>query len=475
MRYFLLIIVLTILYSAFFESQDMDAASLSKELDEIIRAYCERDQFSGAVLVAKNGQLLLKRAYGMADVEHAVRNTPATRFRLASLTKMFTAAAILKLYEAGKVDLHVPIARYLPDFRLDITEQVTIHQLLTHSSGLYRDILAGTGHSRHEYYEMDQLLQIISEQDLLFAPGDSISYSNPGFVLLSAIIEKVTHHALEAAIDSLVLEPMDLDDTGIVRDFAIIEDLAEPYMFLVDERFLAPHQNLSFVPGVGDMYSTVDDLYKFSASLHGAFFDNKEIRELMFRAHIGANGYAIISSQYAFGDIKGQVVASGGETYGVASELTVFRDHDVTVVILSNITPIDAQDMTIRLAFDAFGLGKRPPPENRSAQFLRFLIDNDEEEAVARWKELDEQERPGFWTLFRLAQGYLDCHQLYRALHVSRFLTRIHLNQEYAWVILGRCLETSDRDQASKAFSTALEINPNSVSARGGLKRLEDD
>ena len=162
-----------------------------EKLDELLSTYAEYGQFNGAILVAEKGEILYKKGFGLANVEWAIPNSPDTKFRLASVTKQFTAMLAVQLVAEDKLALHAPISNYLPDYPKSSGDSITVHHLLTHTSGIpnytsfpgYRDLMRSS-------FGPTEIVELFADSTLQFAPGEKHVYSNSGYVLLGVIIEK---------------------------------------------------------------------------------------------------------------------------------------------------------------------------------------------------------------------------------------------------------------------------------------------
>ncbi len=172
------------------------------KLDKLIRTYADYEKFNGSVLVAEKGNVIYKKGFGLADMEWNIPNQPDTKHRLGSITKQFTAMLIMQLVEQGKLKLDVPISTYLPDYPKKKGDVITLHHLLTHSSGtpnmtsfpgFFKDI------SRNAYSPV-QLVNLFADSTLQFKPGERFDYSNSGYILLGYIIEKVTGKSYEQVL-----------------------------------------------------------------------------------------------------------------------------------------------------------------------------------------------------------------------------------------------------------------------------------
>jgi CubicO group peptidase (beta-lactamase class C family) len=182
------------------------AQDKAAKIDDLMSLYHEYRQFNGSVLVAEHGQVIYKKGFGLATMEWNIPNTPETKFRLGSITKQFTAAVVLQLIEEGKLRLDGRICDYLPEYPKKSGELVTIHQLLTHTSG----IPSYTGlpdffekMSRDPYSPMD-FLKVFSGLDFEFEPGSKFRYNNSGYFLLGAIIEKVSGGSYEKVLQERI-------------------------------------------------------------------------------------------------------------------------------------------------------------------------------------------------------------------------------------------------------------------------------
>ena len=193
-------------------------------VEAVLRRMVAEDRFSGAVLVAKDGQVLFSHAYGSADRKRGIPNTLRTRFRIGSMNKMFTAVAILQLVEAGKVELTAPLGKYLTDYpNQDVATKVTIHHLLTHTGGTGDIFGPDFDAHRKELRTLADYVELYGKRGLEFEPGSSWSYSNYGFILLGVVIEKVTGQSYYDYVQAHIYKRAGMTATG-----SLPEDRAVP-------------------------------------------------------------------------------------------------------------------------------------------------------------------------------------------------------------------------------------------------------
>ncbi|HWW82814.1 MAG TPA: serine hydrolase domain-containing protein, partial [Vicinamibacterales bacterium] len=185
------------------------------QIDALLTRYQQLGLFNGSALVVDRGQVILKKGYGLANMEWNVPNTPDTKFRLGSITKQFTATLVLQLVEQGQIDLSAPVRRYLPEYPSPSGDRVTIHHLLNHTSGIvgYTEIPSFPATARNSYIPT-KFLESFSKLDLLFDPGTKFSYSNSGYFLLGVILERVTGQPYEKLLRDRIFTPVGMKDSG---------------------------------------------------------------------------------------------------------------------------------------------------------------------------------------------------------------------------------------------------------------------
>jgi CubicO group peptidase (beta-lactamase class C family) len=254
------------------------------KLDKLISAYAEYGQFNGSVLVAEKGKVIYKKGLGLADMEWNVPNQPDTKFRLGSITKQFTSMLIMQLVEQGKLKLDVPISTYLPDYPKKNGEIITIHHLLTHSSGIlnmtsfprfFKDI------SRNPYSSL-QLVNLFADSTLQFKPGERNAYSNSGYILLGYIIEKITGRSYRQVLQENIFTPLNMKNTGYDDYRPLLKNRARGY-----EKNGRLYLNANFIDmsvpyAAGALYSTVEDLYLWDQALYGNQLLRKENMDLLY-------------------------------------------------------------------------------------------------------------------------------------------------------------------------------------------------
>ena len=232
--------------------------TVESKLDEYVKALVDMGQFSGSVLVAKDGKILLCKGYGMANYELDVPNMPQTKFRLGSITKQFTAMAIMQLQERGLLSVTDKLSKYIPDYPHG--DEITIHHLLTHTSGIVAKI-SECNDEKIKPHTIQQVIALFKNKPLDFKPGEKYSYSNAGYIVLSYIIEKASGKKYEEFLREYVFMPLGMNSSGYDQASLIIKKRASGYNNNGDELVNASCILVSFFAGAGCLYSTIEDFY----------------------------------------------------------------------------------------------------------------------------------------------------------------------------------------------------------------------
>jgi CubicO group peptidase (beta-lactamase class C family) len=309
------------------------------------------DHFSGTVHVTRDGSPLFSRGYGLANAEHQVANTPETKFRLGSITKQFTAMAIMILEEQGKLALDDPIGKYFDD-PPSAWEPVTIHHLLTHTGGVPSYTSSPDYRKRMAQPEtVKTMIARFKDRPLEFAPGTKFAYSNSGYFLLGAIIERVSGKSYEAFLKEAVFDPLGMSDSGYDHPATLLPHRASGYVRKGDVLENAEYLDMAQPYAAGSLYSTVLDLATWDRALSGGKLISKESFTRMFTP---------VKNDYAYGwsvtDRSGRKeISHGGGINGFATHILRFPDQNVCVIVLSNVLPVNPGRIARDLGAIAFG------------------------------------------------------------------------------------------------------------------------
>ncbi|HSB08433.1 MAG TPA: serine hydrolase [Blastocatellia bacterium] len=308
------------------------AQDLTPKFDEYMSALLKQGRFTGCVLVARDGKVVFSKGYGMANVELDVPNTPQTKFRLGSVTKQFTASAILLLQERGKLNVTDPICKYVENCPTAWSE-VTIHHLLSHTGGIPNfTSLPDYVPKMMMPVAAQEMIARFKDKPLDFKPGEKWSYSNSGYFLLGFIIEKVAGESYESFLQKNIFEPLKMTATGYDHFETILKHRATGYSLAkgkpVNSAFIDMTQPFS----AGSLYSTVEDLFLWNEALFGG----KVLSAKSFEAMTTP-----VKNNYGYGlgiitDPKRKSISHAGGINGFATNLLRLPEERVTVVVLRN-------------------------------------------------------------------------------------------------------------------------------------------
>ena len=331
-------------------------------MEQVIQSYTADRHFMGSVLVAKGADVLLSKGYGSANLEWDVPNSPATKFRLGSITKQFTAASILLLQERGKLNVDDPVKKYMTDAPA-AWDKITIYHLLTHTSG----IPSFTGFPEFPKWEPfaatpAEEVARFRDKPLDFAPGEKFSYSNSGYVLLGYLIEKVTGGSYEKFVRENIFTPLGMQDSGYDSNSAVIPRRAAGYTPGKEGLANAGFVHMSIPFSAGSLYSTTGDLLKWEQGLFGG--------KLLSAASLKTMTTPF-KSDYACGLFVStkdgrKSIEHGGGIEGFNTQLTYYPDDKLTVVVLANVNGSAPGEIAAKLAGVAHGETVKLQTEHKS-------------------------------------------------------------------------------------------------------------
>ncbi len=303
---------------------------LSTKLTDYLSSLEKDNNFHGAVLVAKDGKILVDKAYGMANYEQGIKNKKSTIFPICSMTKQFTAMAIMQLQEKGLLNVNDKLSKYIPDFKRG--NEITLHQLLTHTSGIYSNHSLGGG--------LDDIINEIKTKDLVFNPGENSEYCNTGYVLLQYIIEKLSGISYDKYLKKNIFEPLGMKNSGICYSDGVKNYQATGYYGFLDVYPSRDEYTIRNVFGSGNICSTVEDLYLWDRALYTEKLVSKKTMDTIFTKHS-----FVIDNDYGYGwDVidgeYGKVVAHGGDFMGYTTNIKRYLDKDTVIITLTNNFPI---------------------------------------------------------------------------------------------------------------------------------------
>ncbi|HEX2718519.1 MAG TPA: serine hydrolase domain-containing protein [Gemmatimonadaceae bacterium] len=336
-----------------------------------IRADARRSDFSGTILVERDGRTLFHEGFGLADRSFAIPARADTRYKIASITKAFTAALVLQLHEEGKVDLDASIRRYLPAYRGDGAERVTLRQLLNHTSGIENFDQVKTleeavtkGIPAYQLpHTTDQLLEEYSSGKVRGEPGKVFDYNNADYVILGKVIERVVGAAYDSVLAQRILRPLAMTNTGMLNWRDVVPRLAPTYMKVGNGVPLI--HDLPVYPenwyAAGALYSTTSDLLKFAQALYGGRLLKPESLTLMLTPGLDEYGFGLWARSVDIDGRPHRVAQRPGGIMGANTLMLRYLDDGVTVIILGNTDAADVDALGFAIGRHVLAKGRAAP------------------------------------------------------------------------------------------------------------------
>jgi D-alanyl-D-alanine carboxypeptidase len=361
-----------------------DAPATHESVEHTVSSILEQsyapDGPGASVIVVKDGKVLFRGARGMANVELGSPLQPQSVFRIGSVTKQFTGAAILLLAHEGKLSLSDPLTKFIPDFPTQ-GHNVTVQHLLSHTSGIknYTEIPEWAPTMRMDL-TVDQLINVFKDKPFDFAPGEQWKYDNSGYVLLGSIIERVSGQSYADFMRTRIFDPLGMKQTRVDVSVDIVADRAEGYAKQGDHWVNADFLSMTQPYSAGDLISSVDDLARWNAAI-----ENNEIltQELWKRA---TTSFALADgapTQYGAGWFMGRVgnlasVEHGGGINGFNAYVLRVPSKHLYVAVLANAAPpsTPAQQLALNLAASALGISLDTPEAPVSQKILNQYVGN---------------------------------------------------------------------------------------------------
>lgn len=468
----LFLISVQLLFAQVLFSQDK-----SQKIDELVNKYYEMGEFNGALLVAEGGNIIYSKGIGYADFESKTPNTPDTKFRIASVTKQFTAALIMQLVEKGKINLDGRLSDYLQYYRKDIGDKITIHQILSHTSGLanYTDNRE-LNESGGKVVPKDFITKYCSGE-LVFEPGTSWAYSNTGYYILGAIIEELTGKSYEENLRENILTPLGMSNTGVEQSGIAYENMAKGYVNIFGEYKPAKQGEMSIPFSAGAMYSTIEDMYKWDRALYTEKILSKASLEKMFTPVQNAYGYGWRIGDQPVGETDTRVVMHTGGIFGFNSLEIRFVNDGHYIMALSNFENANPNPMSMGIMHILYGLEPPKPKKSIAVELSKLIKDKGIEGAVAGFNEMKNNKdefRASERELNQLGYMLLQEGKIAESIEVFKFNVELYPESANVYDSLGEAYaESGDKEKAVQNYKKSIELNPDNAHGKEMLKKLE--
>ena len=457
------------------------------QIDALLKRYAEYGQFNGSALVAQNGKVIFKSGYGLANMEWNIPNTPDTKFRLGSITKQFTSMLIMQLVQEGKVKLDGKITDYLPDYPKKTGDRITIHELLTHTSGIpgYTEFPDFFQHKSIEPSTPTEFVKYFADSALLFEPGTKWSYSNSGFFLLGVIIEKVTGKPYEQVLRERIFDPLGMNSSGYDHFTTIIPKRAAGYEKGISGWINAPYLDMSLPYSAGSLYSTVEDLYTWDQALYTDKLLPDGLKEKMFKPYAHAFG----QFWYGYGWMMGKlaegrstdsvdVIQHGGGINGFNTLICRFPGDRSLVVLMNNTGGTRLGEMCQAIAGVLYDKPYDQAKRSLAETLVSALRKGDIAAAVKQYRDI----RKNQMDQYALSEREMNVggYQLFRGGNLKAAIEVFKLNVEEfpksanTYDSLGEAyMMDGNKELAIKNYEESVKLDPTNTNGKKMLEKLK--
>ncbi len=449
-------------------------------IDALVARYAELGLFSGSVLVARRGEVLVKKGYGLANEEWGVPNRPDTVFRLGSVTKQFTAMLVLQLVDEGKLALDARLSDVLPYYRKDTGSRITIHNLLDHTSGIPNytrpSFFAESARTR---FTVEEFVTKFCSGDLEFDPGSRFAYSNSGYYVLGAIVERVAGKPYAEVLAQRITGPLGLRSTRLDDARPVIERRAAGYERDVRGVRNAPFLDMSAAFSAGALLSTVEDLFLWDQALYGERLLSPKLMKAMFTPGLGNYGYGwgIREVPIGPGMANRTVTAHDGGINGFESLIRRVVDDRILIVLLDN-----HSGSRLRAIYDGIAdvlYGRTPPTPKRPIgdALAKTIARGGVAAAVEQYRDAKRRE-PDAWDfgepeLNLLGYALLGDGKVAEAVAVFELNAEAFPKSGNVYDSLAEALAAAGkRDEAIRNYARSLELDPTNRNAVDQLAKL---
>ena len=369
-----------------------------EKINRLMQIYFENGQFNGSILVAESGKVIYKEGFGLADMEWQIPNTPDTKFRLASITKQFTATLIMQLVEEGKIKLDGKLSNFLPYYRKDTGDRVTIHHLLNHTSGIpnFTSQPDYSSQVMRTTFSPESLVVKFCMGDLEFEPGTQSRYSNSAYNILGAIIEHLTGKSYEQVLQERIFDPLKMANSGYDHSRTLLSKRAAGYEKSFDGYRNASFLDMSVPYSAGALYSTVEDLYLWDRGLYTNQILTQRSLEKMFTPDLDHYGYGWGIYYIPVGKDSVKAVAHSGGINGFNSRIMRILDDQHLIVVLANAPGALLPQLVLKIAAILYDQPFELPKKYASDEIARVLMAEGTGAAETRYTQIKKEDSDSY-------------------------------------------------------------------------------
>ncbi|OXA82438.1 CubicO group peptidase, beta-lactamase class C family [Flavobacterium aquidurense] len=475
--------LIAVCFIATLSTFSLAAQDKAKKIDQLLSKYNEYGQFNGSALVSENGKVIFKKGYGSANMEWNIPNQPDTKFRLGSISKQFTAFLIVKLAEDGKLKLDVPITTYLPDYPKANGDKITIHHLLTHTSGIpnYTSAPNFFKEKSRNSYSPEEFVKTFSSLPLEFTPGEKFNYSNSGYFLLGYIIEKISGKTYEQYLQETILTPLKMANTGYDHSDIILKNRAAGYEKQGKKIINSAYLDMSIPYAAGSLYSTVEDLYLWDQALYTTKLLSQKSMDLLFKPYISTGG----DSAYGYGwfleeasnadKAKLKIIEHGGGINGFNTIISRVPADKNLVVLLNNTGGTILGEMNEGIRAILYNQPFNEPKKSMALELLDVYSENGAIAGTELYKKLKKDPIYGIKEADINRVGYVLLQNGKKKEAIEAFKINVENFPKSGNVYdsLGEAyLADGDKKLAIENYTKSIELDPKNESGKKALAEI---
>jgi CubicO group peptidase (beta-lactamase class C family) len=477
-QHFILIVFLSNgIYSSYSQTK-------TQKIDALMTAYHQLEQFNGTVLVAEKGKVIYEKGFGFANMQWEIPNKPDTKFLLASVSKQFTAMLILQLVNKNLIRLDSKITDYLNYYPKETGSKITIHQLLTHTSGIpditnFPDFDEKYAHKRFKTHE---LLALFDSLALEFEPGTDYNYSNSGYSVLAAIIEAVTHTSYKQVLKEFITTPLGMNNTGWADSKMIFSRYAYGYQWAALDKYIdAPYFDNSISLGAGGIYSTVTDMYKWDQALYTNTLVPDSLRIKMFTPYKNNYGYGFFISKWENPNTKDSLtfIEHGGANVGFNTLIFRSTKDKNLIIMLSNTNEAKLNFIRNRIRSILYNRPYDLPEKKLKNIVAEVLRNRGMDSAKAKYWELKRSKleeygnREFIYEFSQLGYSLVLSNHIDEAIEIYKLNTEAFPSSSKAFDDLGEAyLVKGNKELAIMYYSKAYELDKKNERIKYILNKL---
>jgi len=457
----------------------------AEKINALMNLHNQYAQFNGSVLVVENGEVIYKKGLGLSNMEWNIPNQPNTKHRLGSITKQFTSMLILQLVEQGKISLDAKVSDYLPDYPKKTGNKITIHHLLTHSSGIPEFLMIPNFRKEksRNSYSPTEFISFFADSPLQFSPGKEFSYSNSGYFLLGVIIEKVTGKPYEQVLQENIFTPLKMDNTGYDHHSLVLKNRASGYTKNGNEYRNAAFIDMSIPYAAGSLFSTTEDLYLWDQALYTNQLLSEKTKALLFTPYVsawdGGYGYGWHISKKTIGektDVK--VISHTGGINGFSTFISRMPDQKNLIVLLNNVGGTELTNIGISLINILYNAPYEMPKKSLAELLMETAMASGFESSFNQFRELKNSDDYAIKEneINNLGYQVLRMGKAKEAIEIFMLNVETFPKSWNTYDSLGEAyLINGNKELAIKFYKKSVEINPNNTGGISALSKLQKE